>query len=456
MKRILFALIALCFTHTVYAANALNMGVDRTVPSNPIICAYLTGSSCPPIGPMLGSNIVLGVPQVAPLNQMLQVSGPYPIPKQSQDMIRGTLGNFPANVELSSPTNGSFSNWAVVGATAIPAGDFTGAQPTWPSGGGAFYGLSNNAAVGTVGVYAAAGTNVPNAIMDGINSAAANCPIQMCATNTGFDFQTAYGTESDVVIEAKSDGSAPAGQAAGFVADMNAAIQPTGSTSAFLAATVNLPWKTAFATNNGTAITGVSLGATSATGPANSQTINLFGLSGAGAPLEISEFVDSLGGWNLNNNTAGTTTIISSSFPQWVQNGNSNAQLGNIIKTTAAGTAQIESIFQTGTAGSTADFLLTNNTRFDIQSGTAVGSGITVTPLTGPIALNSPIGVIIGHPAIGGTMPTVATLPTCNTAAKGALNAVSDATAPAYNVALTGGGTVSIPVYCNGTAWTAH
>ncbi len=54
------------------------------------------------------------------------------------------------------------------------------------------------------------------------------------------------------------------------------------------------------------------------------------------------------------------------------------------------------------------------------------------------------------------TPTTVSLLPTCNAAAQGILMAVTDATAPTYNGSLTGGGSVKIPVYCNGTAWTAH
>jgi hypothetical protein len=50
----------------------------------------------------------------------------------------------------------------------------------------------------------------------------------------------------------------------------------------------------------------------------------------------------------------------------------------------------------------------------------------------------------------------VASLPTCNSSSKGMLYAVSDATSPTYNGTLTGGGAVSVPVYCNGTAWTSH
>jgi hypothetical protein len=51
---------------------------------------------------------------------------------------------------------------------------------------------------------------------------------------------------------------------------------------------------------------------------------------------------------------------------------------------------------------------------------------------------------------------TVASLPTCNTAEKGTLLEVSDATAPTYNAALTGGGAVIVPVFCNGTSWVSH
>ncbi|MDR3534931.1 MAG: glycosyl hydrolase family 28-related protein [Acetobacteraceae bacterium] len=51
---------------------------------------------------------------------------------------------------------------------------------------------------------------------------------------------------------------------------------------------------------------------------------------------------------------------------------------------------------------------------------------------------------------------TVSALPTCNSSLVGAMAAVTDATSPTYNGTLTGGGSVSVPVYCNGTAWTAH
>ena len=54
------------------------------------------------------------------------------------------------------------------------------------------------------------------------------------------------------------------------------------------------------------------------------------------------------------------------------------------------------------------------------------------------------------------TRYTVSTLPTCNSSLHGAIAAVTDATTPTYNGALTGGSTVEVPVYCNGSAWTSH
>jgi len=47
---------------------------------------------------------------------------------------------------------------------------------------------------------------------------------------------------------------------------------------------------------------------------------------------------------------------------------------------------------------------------------------------------------------------TVATLPTGKI---GMRAYVTDATAPAYNAALVGGGAVTVPVFHNGTAWVS-
>ena len=74
----------------------------------------------------------------------------------------------------------------------------------------------------------------------------------------------------------------------------------------------------------------------------------------------------------------------------------------------------------------------------------------------GTTTTSNPFGSVTvqGQPNI---VATVSTLPPCNATTKGFDNYyVTDATTPTYNGALTGGGAVVVPVFCNGTAWTSH
>jgi hypothetical protein len=96
--------------------------------------------------------------------------------------------------------------------------------------------------------------------------------------------------------------------------------------------------------------------------------------------------------------------------------------------------------------------LNTTTAAITINSGGSVNTYVSVdrpplNPLT-PAFLN---GVVKTD-----SLLTVATLPTCNASAEGQIKSVSDATAPTYNAALTGGGAVHVPVYCNGSAWVSH
>lgn len=47
----------------------------------------------------------------------------------------------------------------------------------------------------------------------------------------------------------------------------------------------------------------------------------------------------------------------------------------------------------------------------------------------------------------------VSSLPTCNAGAEGTIKGVTDALAPAFLVTVAGGGSVHVPVYCDGTNW---
>jgi hypothetical protein len=84
-----------------------------------------------------------------------------------------------------------------------------------------------------------------------------------------------------------------------------------------------------------------------------------------------------------------------------------------------------------------------------IASGSAL-LAVTVGNGTAPIFMEGPVQLLVF---------TVATLPACSTALQNSMVSVSDAVTPTYNGALTGGGSgaaAHIPVFCNGTAWTAH
>lgn len=73
-----------------------------------------------------------------------------------------------------------------------------------------------------------------------------------------------------------------------------------------------------------------------------------------------------------------------------------------------------------------------------------------------PFTINRASGLVTVANGLQLPVTTVASLPTCGAGLKGTMYAVSDATTPTYNGSLTGGGGVSVPVYCNGTAWTSH
>lgn len=94
-------------------------------------------------------------------------------------------------------------------------------------------------------------------------------------------------------------------------------------------------------------------------------------------------------------------------------------------------------------------YFLQGSTYYD-SHGVSLGSSLTfcVPPFT---AQNSSAAVLIPQGY------TNALLPVCATATKGLEVLETDGAAtPVYNATATGGGTVLVPVTCNGTNWTNH
>jgi hypothetical protein len=63
------------------------------------------------------------------------------------------------------------------------------------------------------------------------------------------------------------------------------------------------------------------------------------------------------------------------------------------------------------------------------------------------------LGAVISTSYVQHTTYTVATLPTCNAASKGARALVSDSTSAAFMVGVVGGGSNTVPVFCNSVSW---
>lgn len=133
------------------------------------------------------------------------------------------------------------------------------------------------------------------------------------------------------------------------------------------------------------------------------------------------------------------------------------------VRTAIASAATGNMPAQTGTAG----VLLTNGTSSiwgNIPTGGSGALDCATVPgvcdlVTAVVPMKASANVFTGlnkFAQLQVTIFTVATLPTCNSSFEGQLEGVSDAVSPAYLAAVSGGGSVHTPVYCNGTAWVAH
>lgn len=155
--------------------------------------------------------------------------------------------------------------------------------------------------------------------------------------------------------------------------------------------------------------------------------------------------------WSITNNSGtsatqyvkgssvvdGELTVTSSNFPS-EQSVNTSAPTDAKrwqTLTDATGTWMIRTLNDAQSAA---------NNAISIRRSGAVPSAVAVVPT-----------LELGQ-AAKFTAVTVAALPTCNAAADGQVRYVSDASAPSWGAAVTGGGSTKTLVLCNATSWTAR
>lgn len=187
------------------------------------------------------------------------------------------------------------------------------------------------------------------------------------------------------------------------------------------------------------------------------------------ATLGSAGFITFGGGTNLNNESVAINPNSSNVNFMLLQGGTTGTAPSIAFRgsdTTVGGTIDV----QGGNSVSFSSHAFTN-TEFQVfgvggTSWLGIGSSSAAAPtmsangaatnISIQLVPKGPLGVTYSTGPIALPSSTVAALPTCNTTTQYAMAAVTDATAPTYNAALTGGGTVKIPVFCNGSAWAAH
>jgi len=159
---------------------------------------------------------------------------------------------------------------------------------------------------------------------------------------------------------------------------------------------------------------------------------------------------DNSADWVCTGGVQGSTLVaaISSNSNSLSQISNSDAVAGHTAVSAQLG-------FSNATSTTEGSILLNG-------PNTTGGNGVNSFTLNGAAGMwlqgGGVNGIEINSSGLPMIMPgfTVATLPTCNSGSHGAIVRVTDATSPTYNGALTGGGAVEVPAYCNGTAWSSH
>ena len=148
-----------------------------------------------------------------------------------------------------------------------------------------------------------------------------------------------------------------------------------------------------------------------------------------------------------------TTSLVVSTTADTVYFVNSESSSPGASFLFENGSGGILGAFQQGSTAAQADYLQMNSA----ASGAAVRLLAVGSDTNVPIIFQAKgsSNLVFDNPAQL-EVATVSTLPSCSAAYAHALMSVSDAVSPTYNGTLTGGGSIEVPVMCNGTVWLAH
>lgn len=377
--------------------------------------------------------------------------GTFTGPTISNPTITGGTQSAPSitNATITTPSisGGTLSSPAITGTV-------TG-SPTW-SGLNTFSAGLNSASYATSGTSSQMfqqGNQSPSAgsllqVDNAVEDASPPFPIDnegSIWTSTAYAFSAVSHTVTNTTVP--SQGSS--GPLVGFFSFLNnngATAPAVANISDCVARTASA---TCFAANfiarnasvNGTKLVGLEIDVEPAAGTTiSSQSGGLF-LNSFSSSVPVAVQVGALGGGSWLNGFV-SADVTGAHFS--VQSSSTIASYGLDLANTTYGTAGIlmgvgvTNGICLGSAGfGTCPFVYGDSSN-NMQIKLATGAVMSV---SGPVQLPN---------------YTVATLPACAAATAFSMAVVTDANSPTYNGALTGGGTTKIPVFCSGSAWSAH
>ena len=312
---------------------------------------------------------------------------------------------------------GHYKGENIRSSMVVPAGTTTGTNSAF-----GFY-VRNDSTADAVGVFGTTVCNKNGASCWGFNPTVIDHTangVDTSATNLG---RILVGSELDVQVTSTDT------TVSGYNCTGSSGVQPKGAdcfqVGHLLAADPSrgIKWTSALSIGDGTSVVGLRVGAAAVSGANGPGTPNYFNFRDAAAAVRA--------------------VVVQASGTGALNVGRTDGANGVALVPAAAGVSPSLQAFGTDT---NVDLSLRGQGtgRVLVQSPATFNGAVT---LAGGATASLPIKLPVY---------TVANLPTCNAAALGSMAAVSDATAPTYNGALTGGGTVPIPVFCRGDVWLAH
>lgn len=148
------------------------------------------------------------------------------------------------------------------------------------------------------------------------------------------------------------------------------------------------------------------------------------------------------------NLTCNVTTSDKVTFSNWYVDGwNATGYYSDAVANlTNTGASGVIKLGTTNSSGTIAQIVATANGSNKGQVQFDGGGDVILAPSTGGAVVTQALVRLNGY--------QVSTLPTCNGTTKGSVAYVTDFSGtPAYNAALTGGGSIVLKVFCNGSAW---